>query len=188
MNDTYTGTSSRLHRLGKTGTIPTNSIAFAIGQTALGEVLVARGAMGVCAILIGSDAEELRRDLAARFPADNLVADRSLLRDDLSKAARFIEDPEAGLDLLLDMGGTPFQRRVWNVLRTIPAGATVTYAEVARRIGEPRSFRAVARACASNPIALAVPCHRVVGSNGALSGYRWGIERKRALIDREAAA
>jgi O-6-methylguanine DNA methyltransferase len=164
------------------------TITFAICESALGQVLVARSSVGVCAILIGSDAEDLKRDLGARFPESRLISNESQLDDDLSKVVQFVAAPGVGLDLALDMRGTPFQRRVWNALRTIPVGTTVTYTELARRIGEPNSVRAVAGACASNAIALAVPCHRVIRSNGALSGYRWGVARKRMLLDKEAAA
>jgi O-6-methylguanine DNA methyltransferase len=162
-------------------------ITFATCECVLGQVLVARGAVGVCAILIGSDPENLEGDLAARFPGSTLIANEPRLRDDLSKVARFLETPSEGIDLALDMRGTPFQRRVWDALRAIPAGTTVTYTELARRIGGPRWTRAVASACAANPIALAIPCHRVIRSDGALSGYRWGVERKRMLLNKEAA-
>ncbi|MDL2398206.1 methylated-DNA--[protein]-cysteine S-methyltransferase [Rhizobium mayense] len=166
-----------------------NDIAYSIGNSALGTILVARSAVGVCAILIGSDDGALTNDLAALFPTSRLIPNEPRLRDDVDKVARFIERPEAGLDLPLDMRrGTPFQRRVWDALRAIPCGAMITYAALARRIGEPNAARAVAGACAANAIALGIPCHRVVRSNGTLSGYRWGIERKRALIEKEARA
>jgi AraC family transcriptional regulator, regulatory protein of adaptative response / methylated-DNA-[protein]-cysteine methyltransferase len=166
-----------------------NEIAFSIGESALGKVLVARSAVGVCAILIGSDIDQLTSDLAKRFPDSRLVADERQLRDDLSKIVRFIDKPSEELDLPLDMRhGTPFQRRVWDALLAIPCGARVTYAALAQRIGMPNAARAVASACAANAIALGIPCHRVVRSDGTLSGYRWGVERKRALIDREAVA
>jgi O-6-methylguanine DNA methyltransferase len=169
-------------------TATASEIAFSIRECILGQVLVARSAIGVCAILIGSDAEDLRTDLATRFPGSTLIANEPQLRDDLSKVVRFLETPSEGIDLALDMRGTPFQRRVWDALRAIPVGTTVTYTELARRIGGPRWARAVASACAANPIALAIPCHRVIRSNGGLSGYRWGVERKRMLLDNEAAA
>ena len=137
-------------------------------------------------ILIGSGARKLIADLAARFPENTLVRDDRKLDSDLEKILRFIERPARGLDLELDIHGTPFQRRVWDALCGIASGRTVTYAALARRIGEPESARAVANACAANAIALAIPCHRVVRSDGTLSGYRWGVERKRALIAREA--
>jgi methylated-DNA-[protein]-cysteine S-methyltransferase/AraC family transcriptional regulator of adaptative response/methylated-DNA-[protein]-cysteine methyltransferase len=163
-------------------------IAFAIGESALGTVLVARSAAGVCAILIGSEPAELESDLAARFTDSKLVRDDRKLGDDLRKILRFIETPAEGLDLTLDIRGTPFQQRVWEALLGIPTGATVTYGALARRIGEPDAVRAVANACAANAIALAIPCHRVVRSNGTLSGYRWGVERKHALLAKEALA
>jgi AraC family transcriptional regulator, regulatory protein of adaptative response / methylated-DNA-[protein]-cysteine methyltransferase len=167
---------------------PSGEIAFATGKSTLGTVLVARSARGVCAILIGSKARELTADLAARFPENTLVQDDRKLDGDRRKILRFIENPAAGLDLELDIYGTAFQRRVWDALCGIPAGRTVTYAALANRIGEPGSARAVANACAANAIALAIPCHRVVRRDGTLCGYRWGVERKRALLAREAQA
>jgi O-6-methylguanine DNA methyltransferase len=165
---------------------PSGEIAFTTGQTALGTLLVARSARGICAILIGSGAGELTADLAERFPGNPLVRNDRKLEGDLEKILRFIETPTRGLDLDLDIHGTRFQRRVWDALCGIRAGCTVTYAALARRIGEPGSVRAVANACAANALALAIPCHRVIRSDGTLSGYRWGVERKRALIAREA--
>ena len=161
-------------------------ITYAAGECALGRVLIARSAAGVCAILIGDADEKLVRDLATRFPAAELVADEAVVGDDLATVIRFVDQPSEGLYLPLDMRGTAFQRRVWEKLRAIPAGRTVTYMELARWISPLASPRAVAAACAANSIALAVPCHRVVGSNGDLAGYRWGIERKRQLIKKEA--
>ena len=143
---------------------------------------------GVCAILIGADNNELVTDFAARFPEAKLVPDEAFVQDDLTKVARFVDKPTEGLDLPLDLRGTPFQRRVWEALRAIPVGTTVTYSELAHSIGAPNAVRAVASACAANPIALAVPCHRVVGSDGDLAGYYWGVERKRELIKKEATA
>jgi methylated-DNA-[protein]-cysteine S-methyltransferase/AraC family transcriptional regulator of adaptative response/methylated-DNA-[protein]-cysteine methyltransferase len=165
---------------------PSEGIAFAIGSSSLGIVLVARSARGICAILIGSEAGELIADLALRFPESTPVRDDRKLNGDLEKILRFTEMPAQGLDLELDIHGTPFQRRVWDALCAIPSGRTVTYAALARRIGEPSAVRAVANACAANAIALAIPCHRVVRSDGTLSGYRWGVERKRALLALEA--
>lgn len=167
---------------------PSGEIAFATGISTLGTVLVARSARGVCAILIGSEDRELVADLAARFPENRLVPCQRKVEGDLKRTLRFIENPGAGLDLNLDIHGTPFQRRVWDALCAIPSGQTVTYAALARRIGEPGSARAVANACAANAIALAIPCHRVVRRDGTLSGYRWGLERKRAFLAREAQA
>jgi len=163
-------------------------IAFSIGESALGAVLVARSTDGVCAILIGSVAAELESDLATRLTDSKLVRNDRKLSDDLGKILRFIETPSDGLNLRLDIRGTPFQQRVWEALLRIPPGSIVTYGALANRIGKPGAVRAVANACAANAIALAIPCHRVVRSNGTLSGYRWGVERKRALIAREAQA
>jgi O-6-methylguanine DNA methyltransferase len=163
-------------------------IAFSIGESALGAVLVARSTDGVCAILIGSVAAELESDLGTRFTYSKLVRNDRKLSDDLGKILRFIETPSDGLNLRLDIRGTPFQQRVWEALLRIPPGSIVTYGALANRIGKPGAVRAVANACAANAIALAIPCHRVVRSNGTLSGYRWGVERKRALLAREAQA
>jgi AraC family transcriptional regulator of adaptative response/methylated-DNA-[protein]-cysteine methyltransferase len=165
-----------------------DTISYATGDSALGRVLVARSISGVCAILIGADDNELVTDLAARFPEAELVADEAVVHDDLAKVTRFVDKPTEGLDLPLDLRGTPFQRRVWEALRAIPVGTTVTYSELANSIGAPNAVRAVAGACGANPIALAVPCHRVVGGDGDLTGYYWGVERKRELIKKEATA
>jgi O-6-methylguanine DNA methyltransferase len=163
-------------------------LTYATGECALGDVLVARSIKGVCAILLGADHDELEADLAARFPQAALVANEPFVHDDLAKVIRFVDRPAEGLHLMLDMRGTPLQRRVWEKLRAIPVGRTVTYMELARWIGYPASARVVAGACAANPIALAIPCHRVVRTDGDLAGYRWGIERKRELIRKEAMA
>jgi AraC family transcriptional regulator of adaptative response/methylated-DNA-[protein]-cysteine methyltransferase len=163
-------------------------IRFAIGQSALGAVLVARSERGVCAILLGDDPEELLRDLERRFPKATLIGGDADFERLVAMVVGFVEAPELGLDLPLDIRGTAFQQRVWQALRQIPAGATVSYAEIARRIGAPGSVRAVAGACAANALAVAIPCHRVVRTDGGLSGYRWGIERKRALLERELGA
>jgi AraC family transcriptional regulator, regulatory protein of adaptative response / methylated-DNA-[protein]-cysteine methyltransferase len=161
-------------------------ISYAFGERALGRVLIVRSVSGVCAILIGDDHDELEADLANRFPQAELVANEAVVHDDLAKVRRFVDKAAEGLHRSLDMRGTPFQRRVWEKLRAIPVGRAVTYMELARWIGPLTSSRAVAGACAANPIALAIPCHRVVCSNGELAGYRWGIERKRELIRKEA--
>lgn len=164
-----------------------DTITYAIGQSAIGNILAARSRIGVCAILIGSNAEILAQDLASRFPGRILIEDEPALSDDLAAIARFVETPSADLDLPLDVShGTPFQQRVWGVLRTIPRGATITYTALAQRLGQSNGARAVATACAANAIALGIPCHRVVRADGTVSGYRWGIERKRALLGREA--
>jgi len=169
-------------RAGGSGT----SIHFAVGQCSLGAVLVAATEKGVCAIFLGDDPDALVRNLQDRFPAAQLVGGDAEFEGTVAAVIGFIETPAAGLDLPLDVRGTAFQQRVWQALRTIPAGQTTTYTDIAQRIGAPQSVRAVAGACAANPIAVAVPCHRVVRSDGGLSGYRWGVERKRALLDREA--
>jgi len=161
-------------------------LSYAIVGSEIGKVLVARSAKGVCSILIGDNAEELAADLAIRFPNSTLVQSNDAVSDDVAKVLAYIEKPSDGLDLVLDMRGTPFQRSVWEKLMTIPAGDTTTYSGLAGTLVPLANPRAVASACAANPIALAVPCHRVVRSNGDLAGYRWGIERKRELIRKEA--
>jgi AraC family transcriptional regulator of adaptative response/methylated-DNA-[protein]-cysteine methyltransferase len=163
-------------------------IKFATGKSELGAVLVARSAAGVCAILIDDGVESLKRDLAEQFTDAKLVRDDRALRSDLDKILTFIKTPAKGLDLALDIRGTPFQRRVWTALLGVRVGYKITYAALASRIGEPRAIRAVANACAANAIALAIPCHRVVRSDGALAGYRWGAERKRSMVEKEAEA
>ncbi|KRE12259.1 cysteine methyltransferase [Bosea sp. Root483D1] len=167
---------------------PLDILLYATARSALGQVLIARSGKGICAILLGDSAKELAADLAARFPQATLLASEAAIRDDLAKVRRYIENPAEGLDLALDMRGTPFQRRVWEKLRAIPAGRTVSYRELALWISPLANPRAVGSACAANPIALAIPCHRVVRSDGDLAGYRWGLERKRALIEKEAIA
>jgi AraC family transcriptional regulator, regulatory protein of adaptative response / methylated-DNA-[protein]-cysteine methyltransferase len=161
-------------------------IRFAIGECSLGSILVARSAKGVCAILLSDDPEALVRQLQDRFPRASLIGDDRRFERLVSKVVGFVEDPHVGLDLPLDIRGTAFQQRVWQALRRIPIGTTASYAEIARRIGAPRAVRAVAQACGANPLAVAIPCHRVVRNDGALSGYRWGVERKRTLLAREA--
>jgi len=161
------------------------NIRYIIGPCTLGSVLLAGSDGGVCAILLGDDSETLTGELHDRFPTATLSHGPEL-EGLLSKVVGFIEAPETSLDLPLDLGGTPFQRRVWQALRRIPCGTTASYREIAARIGSPHSLRAVARACAANSLAVAIPCHRVVRSNGDLSGYRWGVERKRTLLQREA--
>jgi AraC family transcriptional regulator of adaptative response/methylated-DNA-[protein]-cysteine methyltransferase len=162
------------------------AIRFAIGKSSLGLLLIAASDKGVCAIFFGDDAAGLVRDLEKQFPRARLVGDDPAFAELTSRVIGFVEDPRRDLDLPLDIRGTAFQRRVWEALRRIPLGATATYAEIAQAIGAPKAVRAVGRACGSNPIALAIPCHRVVGSNGSLTGYRGGIERKRALLAKEA--
>jgi AraC family transcriptional regulator, regulatory protein of adaptative response / methylated-DNA-[protein]-cysteine methyltransferase len=163
-------------------------IRFSIAECSLGLVLIARTERGLCAIFLGDDTETLARELRRRFPQATLVpvhiTEDSLLR----KAFALVESPDEHLSLPLDLQGTPFQKRVWQALREVGSGYTTNYAGIAAQIGAPRAVRAVAQACAANPVAVAIPCHRVLRSDGGISGYRWGIERKRALLAREAAA
>ena len=163
-------------------------IRFAIGQCSLGAILVARSARGVCAILMGDDPDSLARDLQDRFPHAALVGADAAFEQWVAQVVGFVEAPGLGLNLPLDVRGTAFQQRVWQALRDIPTGQTASYADIAGRVGAPKAVRAVAQACAANALAVAIPCHRVVRSDGALSGYRWGVERKRALLAREAQA
>jgi len=163
-------------------------IAFAIAQTSLGALLVARSARGVCAISLGDDPDALLRELQDRFPRAELVGGDAGFERLLAQVVGLIAQPGIGHDLPLDVRGTAFQQRVWQALRRIPPGQTASYADIAARIGSPKAVRAVAQACAANTLAVAIPCHRVVRSDGALSGYRWGVARKRALLEREGAA
>jgi AraC family transcriptional regulator of adaptative response/methylated-DNA-[protein]-cysteine methyltransferase len=163
-------------------------IRFAIGQCSLGAILVARSERGVCAILMGDDPDVLVRDLQDRFAQARLVGGDAAFEQWVAQVIGFVEVPRTGLHLPLDLRGTAFQQRVWQALRDIPSGQTASYTEIADRIGAPKAVRAVAQACAANPLAVAIPCHRVVRSDGSLSGYRWGVERKRALLEREAQA
>src|SRR6201995_2518441 len=160
-------------------------IRFAVGESSLGAILVASSRKGVVAILLGDEPDELVRNLQDRFPKARLVGGDSDYEALVARVVGFVEAPRIGLDLPLDVRGTVFQRRVWQALQQIPVGQTVSYAEIARRIGSPKAVRAVAGACASNNLAVAIPCHRVVRNDGALSGYAWGVERKRVLLDRE---
>jgi AraC family transcriptional regulator of adaptative response/methylated-DNA-[protein]-cysteine methyltransferase len=162
-------------------------IKFAVGQTSLGAILVASSKKGVVTILLGDDPDRLLRDLQDRFPKAQLIgADRDY-EALVARVVGFVEAPRIGLDLPLDIRGTAFRQRVWEALRQIPAGTTVSYSDIARRIGAPRAIRAVAGACAANNFAVAIPCHRVVRNDGSLSSYAWGVERKRVLLDREAS-
>jgi AraC family transcriptional regulator of adaptative response/methylated-DNA-[protein]-cysteine methyltransferase len=161
-------------------------IRFAVGQCSLGAILVAASERGVCAISLGDDPDALARELQDRFPRARLIGGDARFERWVAAVVGFVEAPRLGLALPLDLRGTAFQRRVWQALRDIPPGRTESYAQVARRIGAPTAVRAVAAACAANPLALAIPCHRVVRSDGSVSGYRWGVARKRALIEREA--
>jgi AraC family transcriptional regulator of adaptative response/methylated-DNA-[protein]-cysteine methyltransferase len=161
-------------------------IHFAIGECSLGSILVAQSDRGICAILLGSDPDKLARELQDSFPRASLIGGDSGFEEIIAKVVGFIDTPGTGLDLPLDIRGTVFQQRVWQSLREIPLGGTESYADIARRIGAPGSVRAVGRACAANKLAVAIPCHRVVRNDGALAGYRWGVERKRVLLEKEA--
>jgi AraC family transcriptional regulator, regulatory protein of adaptative response / methylated-DNA-[protein]-cysteine methyltransferase len=163
-------------------------IRFAIGQSSLGAILVASSAQGVVAILIGEDPQKLARDLQDRFPKAHLIGGDRDYEALVARVVGMVEAPALGLNLPLDVRGTAFQQRVWQALREIPMGETVSYAEIAVRIGAPKAVRAVAGACAANNIAVAIPCHRVVRSDGSLGGYAWGVERKRQLLTVEGAS
>ena len=156
-------------------------ILFAVGRCSLGAILVARSAKGICAIFLGDDPDALSRELQERFPKARLTGGDAGFDETIARVIGFVEAPQLGLDLR----GTAFQQRVWQALQAIPPGQTTTYTEIARKIGEPKAVRAVAQACGANKVAVAIPCHRVVRRDGALSGYRWGVGRKKALLDRE---
>lgn len=177
------GMAPRNFREGGTGT----AIRFAVGECSLGSILVAASEKGVCAILLGDDPNELAKDLQDRFPKAQLIGRDKDFERVVAQVIGFVEAPKLGLDLPLDVRGTAFQRRVWKALREIRAGSTTSYTDIAERIGSPKAVRAVAGACAANAIAVAIPCHRVLRTDGSLSGYRWGVKRKRSLLDLEAA-
>jgi AraC family transcriptional regulator of adaptative response/methylated-DNA-[protein]-cysteine methyltransferase len=179
--DAVLGMTPRAYRAGGANA----EIRFAVGQCSLGSIVVAQSERGICAILLGDDADALLRDLQDRFPHARLVGGDREFEAIVANVVGLVEAPRVGLALPLDIRGTAFQQRVWQALREIPAGKTASDAEIAARIGSPRAVRAVAQACAANALAVAIPCHRVVRSDGSLSGYRWGIERKRALLERE---
>jgi AraC family transcriptional regulator of adaptative response/methylated-DNA-[protein]-cysteine methyltransferase len=180
-NDMLGMTPSR-YRAGGAST----EIRFAVGECSLGSILVGASERGVCAIFLGDDPDVLVRDLQDRFPRADLIGGDKAFEGIVAKVVGFVEAPGLGLDLPLDIRGTAFQQRVWQALGKIPVGSTVSYTELAKRIGSPKSVRAVAQACAANAIAVAIPCHRVVRNDGALSGYRWGVERKRVLLEKES--
>lgn len=192
------GSSSRFYeQAGKVlGMTPTQyrsggsgqDIRFAVGECSLGSVLVAASGKGICAILLGDDPDALARDLQDQFPKANLIGADASFEERVARVVGLIEAPGQAIDLPLDIRGTAFQQRVWTALKDIPPSTTVCYSELAERIGAPKSARAVAQACAANKLAVAIPCHRVIRNDGALSGYRWGVERKKALLDREASA
>ncbi len=163
------------------------TIRFAVGACSLGQVLTAATVKGVCAIILGDDPDAMVRELQDRFPRATLVGADPAFEQLVGRVVSVIEHPGTNSDLPLDVRGTAFQQRVWRALRAIPPGRTATYAEIATAVGAPAAVRAVANACGANPVAVAIPCHRVVRTDGGLGGYRWGIERKRALLARETA-
>jgi AraC family transcriptional regulator, regulatory protein of adaptative response / methylated-DNA-[protein]-cysteine methyltransferase len=178
------GMTPSAFRAGGTGI----DIRFAVGECSLGSILVAASDKGVCAILLGDDPDALARDLQDRFSKANLIGGDETFDRWVAEVVGFVENPSVGLTLPLDIRGTSFQVRVWDALRQIPPGATVSYAEVAKRIGQPTAVRAIAQACGANPLAVAIPCHRVVRNDKSISGYRWGVERKTELLRRERTA
>lgn len=182
--DAVLGMTPSTWRKGGAGT----DIRFGVGQCSLGAILVAATPRGLCAVTLGDDPAQLAADLEARFPRARLIPGDADFEQWMAQVIGFVEAPRTGLDLPLDLAGTAFQLRVWQALRAIPPGSTLSYTQLAERLGLPKAVRAVAGACAANPVAVAIPCHRVVRMGGALAGYRWGLERKRALLDREAAS
>ena len=163
------------------------AIRFALGVCSLGSILVAATDKGICAIELGHSPEQLLQNFQSRFPNASLIGADAQFETWVGIAILQADHPDTMQDLPLDIRGTAFQQKVWQALRTIPAGSTATYAEVARRIGKPDAVRAVAGACAANQLAIVIPCHRVVRTDGSLSGYRWGVERKRSLLAKEKA-
>lgn len=180
-SDSVLGMRASEYRAGGAGI----RICFAVGQCCLGAILVAESRRGICAILLGNDPEELVRDLQRRFPTAELTGGDPDFEQRVARVVAFVETPSTGIDLPLDIRGTAFQERVWQALRAVPPGTTITYSELAVRIGAPAAVRAVAQACGANRLAVAIPCHRVVRLNGDLGGYRWGLEKKQWLLDRE---
>jgi AraC family transcriptional regulator of adaptative response/methylated-DNA-[protein]-cysteine methyltransferase len=162
-------------------------IRFAVGECSLGSILVAAAAQGICAIQLGDTPEELVEALRNRFPKAELKGGGADFERIVAQVIGLVEEPRRAFDLPLHVRGTAFQQKVWEILRSIPPGETMTYAEVAAKAGRPSAVRAVASACAANKLAVVIPCHRVVRTGGALSGYRWGVERKAALLKREGA-
>lgn len=179
--DALLGMTARRYKSGGAG----GTIRFAVGQCDLGAILVAQSERGICAITLGDDPVALVQDLEARFPQATLQAGDAAFEDLVAQVVAFVDAPHKGLDLPLDIRGTAFQERVWAALRDIPVGETRSYLELAKHIGAPKSARAVALACGANRLAVAVPCHRIVRGDGSLSGYRWGVDRKRAILENE---
>lgn len=163
-----------------------SEVHFSINQCSLGLLLVAANQDGVCAIFLHDNQEVLMQNLLEKFPQAKLSDSDNTFKETVAKIIAYIESPTVGIDIALDIQGTDFQQRVWQALKEIPLGTTASYSDIAVRIGSPKAVRAVAKACATNSIAIAIPCHRVVRQDGSISGYRWGVERKRILINREA--
>jgi AraC family transcriptional regulator of adaptative response/methylated-DNA-[protein]-cysteine methyltransferase len=163
-------------------------IFFALGKCSLGSILVARSDKGICSIQFGDDPILLVRDLQDQFPTADLIGDEPAYEEMVNQVIRIVENPQLELDLALDVRGTEFQQLVWKAVQRIPVGSTATYSDIAQEIGMPNAARAVAEACAANVLAVAIPCHRVIRADGSLSGYRWGVERKRALLEGEVQA
>jgi AraC family transcriptional regulator of adaptative response/methylated-DNA-[protein]-cysteine methyltransferase len=185
LNTVKTAASMNNPGIQSSGWAADSQIRFAIGECSLGSILVAISERGVCAIALADNPESLVRDLQARFSQAELSGADPDVEQLIAQVADFIENPALALDLPLDVRGTAFQQRVWQALREVPAGTTISYSKMAQRIGAPKAVRAVAGACAANTLAVAIPCHRVVRTDGSLSGYRWGIERKAELLRRE---
>jgi len=183
-SDQLLGMRARDYRAGGVGAV----IRFAVGQCSLGAILVAQSQRGICAILLGDDPDAIVKDLQDQFSKAQFIGGDDEFEQLIAEVVGFIEAPSIGLHLPLDVQGTAFQERVWRALREIPPGTTVSYAHIAERIGSPKAVRAVAQACGANHIAVAIPCHRVVRRDGDISGYRWGVDRKRELLRREARA
>jgi AraC family transcriptional regulator of adaptative response/methylated-DNA-[protein]-cysteine methyltransferase len=162
------------------------ALHYAIGNCPLGRILAAHSLVGLCAVILGDEPEALPGELQARFPQAELIPVDPVGDEYLRRVISLIDAPQAAVEIALDIPGTAFQQRVWAALRQVPPGQTATYGEIARQIGAPGAARAVGAACAANPVTIVIPCHRAVGSNGNFTGYRWGIERKRALLEIEA--
>lgn len=160
-------------------------IRFALGQCSLGAIIVAQSERGICWVALDDDPAVLLKEFQDHFHQAELIGADAAFEQLIARVVAFIEAPEIGLQLPLDIQGTAFQQRVWQALQTIPVGHTMTYADIAERIGSPKSVRAVANACAANKLAVAIPCHRVIRQDGSLSGYRWGVARKQQLLQRE---
>lgn len=185
LNTVKTAVSTSNPDMQSSGCAADGQIRFATGECSLGSILVAISERGVCAIALADNPESLVRDLQDRFPQAEPIAAGPDFEQLIAIVVDFIENPALGLDLPLDVHGTAFQQRVWQALREIPAGTTISYSEIARRIDAPKAVRAAAGACAANTVAVAIPCHRAVRTDGSLSGYRWGVERKAELLRRE---